>query len=87
MLYAQFPFGIVDYKGLEVLQLSTYIIKVFTKGVPRVQKFAQNFTCSNFHGSYFAVLIFMFWSWVTKIAKIWTLRKFLLYDITTEEMV
>ena len=26
--------------------------------------------------SYFAILIFAFWSWVTKIAKIWTSRKF-----------
>ena len=26
--------------------------------------------------SYFAVLIFTFWSWVVKIAKIWTSRKF-----------
>ena len=34
---------------------------------PRVQIFAV---------SYFAVLIFAFWSWVTKIAKIWTSRKF-----------
>ena len=38
----------------------------------RVQMFTQKYTCSNFHG-YF---IFAFWSWVTKIAKIWTSRKF-----------
>ena len=44
-------------------------------------------TCEIFHESkcsrkssrvqiYFAVLVFAFWSWVAKIAKIWTSRKF-----------
>ena len=32
--------------------------------------------CSNLCVSYFVILIFVFWSWVMKISKIWTSQKF-----------
>ena len=59
--------AIVPSSDVRLSEASAQNARVKLSKSSRVQIFAV---------SYFTVLIFVFWSWVAKIAKIWTSRKF-----------